>query len=210
MKKLLFVTAILCIVGSTKTFAQDGEGAAYSKGQSTVSLGYGFGNIWKKLFKITAAFSGGTQKVSATGPYSLTYEYGISEKISVGLALGYSQVKSVSTNTSPNYSDIYTEKLTNISAVARGNYHFGSSAKFDPYVGLGLGYYNFKYTAEDVENDNGTITTTKGNNLFAIPGAFGFSAQLGAKYYFSSSVGAFAEVGYVAGSIAQVGITFKF
>jgi hypothetical protein len=44
MKKVLFVTAILLSL-STATIAQDGGNTAYEQGQSTVALGYGFGNI---------------------------------------------------------------------------------------------------------------------------------------------------------------------
>lgn len=202
MKKVLIVSAIFLFAGANSAFAQDDEGGAYSQGSSTISLGYGFGNIWKKLFKLSSTFSGGAYKTSATGPFSLTYEYGVAEKISVGLALGYSQVKGVYTD--PDDADFnYTEKLTNMSAIARANYHFGSSDKFDPYIGLGLGYYNFKY---ETKYSDGTET----GNVFAIPGSFGFNGQLGAKYYFSPNIGVFAEVGYVVGGIGQIGVTFKF
>ena len=202
MKKVLFVSAILLAV-STSTFAQDDAGGAYTQGSSTVAAGYGFGSIWKKLFKLSSMFSGGSYKTSSTGPFSLTYEYGVAEKISVGVAVSYSQVKGTYTDPSNLPEDNYIDKLTNFSVIARGNYHFGSSEKFDPYIGAGVGYYNFKY--ESVYGDG-----TKTGNLFAIPGAFGFNGQLGAKYYFSPNFGAFAEVGYVAGGFGQVGLVGKF
>ena len=188
MKKVTLILALA--MTATSLFAQKGKGSdgAFSQGSSTVSLGYGFGNIWKTLLSL------GGESVSATGPLALTYEYGVAEHISAGISLGYSQIKGTVGS--------YEEKLTNFSAVARGNYHFGSSEKFDPYIGLGLGYYNFKWT------DN----STGGNSVasFSIPGAFGFSAQLGAKYFFTPKFGAYAEIGYVAGSIAQLGVTAKF
>ena len=199
MKKILFLSAILFAV-STSSFAQYDEDAAYVQGQSTLSAGYGVGNIWKKLFKFGGSYSG-AYKVSATGPFSLTYEYGLSDKISGGIAVSYAQVKG--TNTDPDPDLGYVETLTNFSAIARANYHFGSSEKFDPYIGLGLGYYNFKYEFKDGKGN-------ADNNLFAVPGALGFNGQLGAKYYFSPSFGAFAEVGYVAGAFGQVGLTAKF
>jgi outer membrane protein W len=198
MKKLLAVTLLFLAVNCT-AYAQD-ESTAYYQGSSTISAGYGIGNIWKKLFKLSGAFSGGKYDVSASGPYTLIYEYGVSDKISAGVSLGYSKVEGDYSDAS-NYK--YTETLTNISALARANYHFGQSEKFDPYLGLGLGYYNFKYEYKD--NDTNPNTTT-----FAVPSAFGLSAQLGAKYYIASSFGLFAEVGYVAGSYAQVGLTARF
>jgi opacity protein-like surface antigen len=200
MKKLCILSAIM-IAMTISVSAQD-EGAAYSKGSSTLSAGYGFGNVWKHLFKLSGGFFGGDYKVTSTGPFSLTYEYGASDHISAGIAVSYSQVKGVNTDASDPTNN-YTDKLTNFSIIARGNYHFGSSEKFDPYIGLGVGYYNFKY---ETKYSDGTST----GNAFAIPGAFGFNGQLGAKYYFAPSFGIFAEVGYVAGGFGQVGITAKF
>jgi outer membrane protein W len=202
MKKALFVMAVLVMAFSVTTKAQDNEGGAFSKGSSYVNLGYGFGSIWKNLFKLTAGFSGGAYKVTSTGPFSLAYEYGVSDKISVGVIAGYSQVKGTYTDASFP-SDNYVDKLTNFSVIARGNYHFGHSEKFDPYIGIGLGYYNFKFESIDA----GGVST---GNAFAIPGAFGFNGQLGAKYFFSTNFGIFAEVGYVAGGIGQVGVALKF
>lgn len=194
MKKLLFVSAIVMIASVTTVSAQDG-GTAYEQGKSTVTLGYGFGNIWKTGFKALTGFGGGSTK--SMGPFALTYEYGIAEKISIGLCVSGSTLKNT-------YTDKSEEKLTQFGVVARGNYHFGSSEKFDPYLGLGLGYYNFKFTAKDASGNPDPDV------IYAIPGAFGYSAQLGAKYYFSSNIGAFAEVGYIAGGFGQVGLAFKF
>jgi outer membrane protein W len=197
MKKILLATFVLAMSFSAKTFAQDG-GTAFTKGSSTVSVGYGFANIWKTLFKVAAGF-GGTSTVKSTGPIALGYEYGVADKISAGVVLGYTKI----TNDDVSGTFKSTETLSNFSAMARVNYHFGKGPKFDPYIGLGLGYYNFKYSYKD--NDNITDVTT-----FKVPGGFGFSGQLGAKYYFTSNIGAYMEVGYVGGSLAQIGLTAKF
>jgi outer membrane protein W len=211
MKKVLFVSAMLTLAFSTKTFAQDD--AAYAKGSSSLSLGYGFLSPYKTLFKLSSLFSSGSTsaKFSATGPIGLTYEYGVADKISFGGQVAYSTMKNVTTTvnglgTGKDY--VATSKLDQLSVIVRGNYHMGSSAKFDPYVGLGLGYGNFKFTT----TTNDPTDTPADLALFTInvPGAFGITGQLGAKYYFSSSIGAYAEIGYLAGSFAQIGITAKF
>lgn len=199
MKKGFVLAVVFMVSMVTKSFAQDET--AYYQGSSTVSVGYGIGNIWKTLFKLAGAFSGGDYKVSTTGPVALTYEYGASENISVGVQLGYSKITGKYTDPDPDFN--YTESLTNFSALARANYHFGSSDKFDPYVGLGLGYYNFKYEYKEA---NGNTN----NSTFAVPSAFGFSGQLGAKYYIASSFALYLEVGYVGGSIVQGGLTLRF
>jgi len=195
--------AIFVMAFSVTTNAQDNEGGAFSKGSSYVNLGYGFGNIWKKTFTLNSGFYGGTYKVSTTGPYSLTYEYGISDKISVGIAGSYSQVKGTYTAPTNLPADNFVDKLTNFSVIVRSNYHFGHSEKFDPYIGLGVGYYNFKYESKTGDGVNQSST-------YVIPGAFGYNGQLGARYFFSTNFGIFAEVGYVAGAFAQGGIALKF
>jgi hypothetical protein len=82
-RTLLAITAILAM--SLSSHAQE-DGGAFSQGQSTVSLGYGVGNIFKSLFTLSGA------AVSSTGPFALTYEYGVTDKISAGLSVGYSSV----------------------------------------------------------------------------------------------------------------------
>lgn len=200
MKKNLLASTILLAV-SASSFAQYDEEGAYVQGQSSISAGYGFGNIWKKLFTLAATYSDGAYKVTSTGPFSLTYEYGLSEKISGGIAVSYAQVKAANTDEEPTLS--YKETLTNFSVIARGNYHFGNSEKFDPYIGIGLGYYKFKYEYKDGKGNTD-------NNSFAVPGALGFNGQLGIKYYLTPKIGAFAEVGYVVGGLGQIGLTARF
>jgi outer membrane protein W len=208
MKKIFVLSMALVLCLCTNTFAQD---AAFSQGYSTVSLGYGFLSPYKTLFKLSSYFGsseGTTTKFSATGPVGLTYEYGLSENISAGLQVGYSTLKNVQTtkdgiSTGKDY--VVTQKLNQLSILVRGNYHFGESEKFDPYVGLGLGYGNFKYTETDNDSQQANALST-----FKLPSAFGITGQLGAKYYFSPGIGAYAEIGYLAGSFVQLGITAKF
>jgi outer membrane protein len=213
MKKI-FLSALLIAAVSVSVNAQDDDVAFVEKG-SSISLGYGFLSPYKSLFKLNNLFGTGdpdvSTKYSSLGPIALTYEYGVSEKISVGLQVGYSTNKNVTTDinglgTGKPY--ITTEKLTQLSVIARGNYHFGSSSKFDPYAGLGLGYGNFTY--KTTSNDPTDTPADLGLFKISVPGAFGITAQVGAKYYFSSNIGAYAEIGYLAGSFAQIGITAKF
>ena len=213
MRKLFFATAIL-FAATTTTFAQDGD-AAYNQGQSTISVGYGFLSPYKTLFKLSSLYgssAGVTAKYSSLGPIGLTYEYGASEKISAGVQIAYGTLKNVTTEKDglgTNKDYITTQKLDQLSVILRGNYHFGSSPKFDPYIGLGLGYGNFKYkTTSNDPSDNDAFFTQYYN--ISIPTSFGITGQVGAKYYFSDNIGAYAELGYLAGSFAQIGITAKF
>jgi outer membrane protein W len=187
MKKI-FILLTIALILSYSSFAQNKE-TAYSKGSSTISVGYGLFNVWKILLS-------NYEKINSTGPIVVAYQYGITKRISVGLALGYSVLNGSYESSGFNYSD----KLTSFSAVAFANYHFGHSKKIDPYIGGGAGYYNLKY---EESIDLRSIS----------PSAFEISGLLGAKYYFTPSFGAFAEIdlvnGYVEGSFPQLGVTYK-
>ncbi len=196
MKKVTILIIICVITFSSSTFAQNSTASWGGKGTAVVNAGYGFGNSWKKLFK-----QSGT-KLSVTGPVGIGFEYGVSQKIGVGLQAGYSKLTATAPRNSSSYTS--TETLTSFQAFARANYHFGKSDKFDPYVGLGLGIGSFKYNYKD--ND----PTADPSVIFAVPASFGITGALGARYYFTNQIGAYAEVGLLAGSIAQVGLVAKF
>ncbi|MCX6317087.1 MAG: outer membrane beta-barrel protein [Bacteroidetes bacterium] len=203
MKKVMLV-AVFAFAGMIAK-AQEGDGAWAGQGTKVVNLGYGVGSIWKTLFKLSAGFT--NSKTTAVGPYAVGFEYGVSEKIGVGVQLGYGSVKNVSTDPGANSNGgdlITTEELKSLQIFARGNYHFGQSEKFDPYLGLGLGYGNFKLNSSD--ND----ANYSFNSAVSIPSAFIYSGALGAKYYFTSNIGLYAEIGYVTGSYFQGGIAIKF
>lgn len=177
--------------------SQAQEMRAFEKGSSIISLGYGIGNEWKGFLEDFTDYPDNSYKVSNNGTYTLIYEYGFGDRISAGVALGYSQVEGNFDGAGTGFT--FTEKLTNLSILARANYHLGKFKKFDPYVGGGIGYFHFNY-----ENSKPEIIESKS------PGAFGYSAQLGLRYYFIPQLAAFGEVGYVGGSLVQLGATFKF
>lgn len=187
---LLLLTAFQLIYATSN--AQDKR--AFDKGNSIISVGYGIGNIWKTFLEDAVSYPDDTYKVSNNGTYTLIYEYGVSKKVSVGLAIGFSEVE----GNFIGFGEKFTEKLTNLSVLARANYHIGNFKNFDPYLGGGIGYYHFNYS-----NDRPGLVNSK------VPGAFGYSAQLGLRYYFSSHWAAFGEAGYVGGSLVQLGATFK-
>ena len=189
---LLLTIALFCCAGPLK--AQQSPDRLYEQGVSMISVGHGIGNIWKTFLKQTISYPGITYKISSVGPLTCIYEYGISHRISGGIALGYSEI----TGKYSGYGDSFTDKLTIFSALARANYHLGKSPKFDYYFGGGLGYVRSKY------NNSGS------NSQRDVPGELGYSGQVGAKYSFVRGFGVYAEVGYVGGSFVQLGLTGIF
>ena len=158
--------------------AQSSTDVSFDKSTSYLHAGIGFGG----------GFYSGTITLP---PISVSYEKAVTENISVGAIVGYSSSKYVYFTT-----DEY--KYTYILIGARGNYHFATSEKFDPYAGVTLGYNIVSVTAPG----SGGNYNAKGSALLA-------GGQLGANYYFSSNLGAFAELGYGIG-ILTIGISAKF
>lgn len=127
-------------------------------------------------------------------PLSASFEYGVSDKIGVGAYVGYA---SREFNTGYSAADY---KVTYTLFGARGNYHFYTEDKFDAYAGVLLGY------------NSATVTYTNGgSNVFGTPSYGGsvFGGQIGGRYYFTDSIGAFAELGYGIGYL-NVGLAYKF
>lgn len=185
---------ILCLMAGLELHSYGQDHRAFAKGNSIISAGMGIGNVWKTFMKETFTYPPNTFKVSSKGTFSVVYEYGFSKRISAGVALGYSKV----VGDFDGFGEKFRQTLTNFSSLGRANYHFGKSAKFDPYIGIGIGYYFIEYY-----NDKPGIINSDG------PSSFGYSAQLGAHYYFFPKWGIFAEIGYVAGSFGQIGFTAR-
>lgn len=194
MKPFVYLFFLSVMLFGNEANSQTKNFDVYKKGTSSLVIGQGIGNIWKTFLKQAINYPGISYKVSSLGPLTLIYEYGFGKHISGGLALGYSRI----TGKYSGYGDEFTDRLTIFSALARANYHFGHSNRFDPYLGIGLGYVRSKY-------DN-----SGSNSKRSVPGEFGYSGQLGAKYLFTPHIGVYAEAGYVGGSFVQAGLAVIF
>lgn len=164
-----------------------GAGLAYEQGDRTAQIGFGIG--------------GGFYVGDITmPPLQLRFEYGLKEKISIGAVVGYASSSFYYDNYHP-YGGTSRASIdySYLLIAGRGNYHFATSEKFDPYGGISLGYNNI------------SIQDTGGNLGYMEPVTSGlfFGAQLGANYYFTERLGAWAELGYGLG-LLNLGGTMKF
>ncbi|MBM4176025.1 MAG: hypothetical protein FJ213_07620 [Ignavibacteria bacterium] len=146
-------------------------GQAYKKGDKMLNAGIGFG----------FGFGTGTSDLP---PISLGFQFlSLEDKISLGAIVGYAS----STDELNLFTTKYTWKYTYIIVGARGEYHLLESSKnLDAYVGVTLGYNNV------------TVTTPSGYAGAYSVGASGllYGGVVGARYYFSPSLGVFGEFGY--------------
>lgn len=178
MKKVILFTAAfvaLLMLSASSLHAQD------VKGKNFVNAGIGIGSF---------GFSG-------TGglPITLSYERGITDKISGGLYLGSIQRKW--------YDDLkYKYKVIGL----RASYHFNELLQLDVpnldvYGGASIYYrgYVLKY---DAGSELGGKQKLKSS-------AVGISLHAAARYMFTSNIGGFAELGYGISPI-QFGAAFVF
>jgi outer membrane protein W len=194
--KRWWIVALLTCAFQLSLVAQDSTRTAFHRGQSSLMIGYGIGNIWKTFLKdaINGSVPGITYKVTSFGPIALDYEYAINKRFSVGAVVSYSKVQGKYSG----FGDSFVDELKIFTALARANYHMGKHPKFDRYVGVGLGYVNAQYANDQSASRND------------VPGVFGYSAQLGGRYFFTRNLSAFLELGYVNGSFVLTGASFAW
>ena len=186
MKKLfvLALAAVLCLGLNAQIF---------SKGDKVGQIGIGIGS-----------YIGGSGYKTTIPPISGSFEYGIVDglldgKASIGVG-GYLAYTANKWETS-FLGNSYGFKNNYFILGARGAFHYQFIEKLDTYAGLMLGYnvVSGKYFGDDLGY---TV-----NNAAA--SAFGYSAFIGARYYFTEQFAAFAEVGYGIAAL-ELGIAMKF
>ena len=120
---------------------------------------------------------------------TVAYERAVTDAFSAGGELSYAGSKFYGINVNAFYIG------------ARGTYHLGKLVDLgkntDLYGGVGLGY-----VIVNVSDNTGDSATASS--------ALGYGLYVGGKYYFSPSVGLYAELGYQSLSYINVGVAFKF
>ena len=180
-----------------------GGGGAFEQGKSVVTLGYGFPNLMKVLFSVYSSYGG--YSVTGIGPLHVKYEYGLTDNLGLGLSVTYVSFNASWTDpygfgTSTPYT--YGWKGSSLAFSPRVNYHFGHSDKFDPYVGLGIGYDAFSISYYTNQPGDPGLT-------FANVSPLAYEFTFGTRFYFTDNIGAYTEIGY-SKSIIQFGVTAKF
>jgi len=185
MKKS-FLTFVVCAIVGASAAAQQ---PTFLKRDNVVSLGVGLGDNFYGWY-----FGGGVSKL----PFlSVSFEHCIidnlfDEKSSIGIGglIGYTQAKVV------DY-----RKFSYTVIGPRGTFHYAFVDNLDTYAGLMFGYdiYTSKWISREPSSGP------------AIDGRSKFSSAFfaGARYYFTDSLAAFAELGFGYAAL-NLGASFKF
>jgi opacity protein-like surface antigen len=181
------------------------SGQAFEQGRSYISLGYGFGNLTQAVIK--AAVAENDLKYSSFGPAFLKYEYGIAEKIGIGVNVAYLNAKVSASdsyiddnNNTVNFTE--TLKYSTTSILGRVNFHFGDNDNIDPYLGVGMGYRTAKYTYTSSDPE-----APQDEELKSLS-PFGMEITFGTRFLFTDNIGAYVEVG-MAKAVFQIGLSVK-
>jgi hypothetical protein len=159
-------------------------GLAYEKGDNLLQIGVGLSSYYYG------------------NPFGITYEHGVSDDISFGAQLDYNSSTYGGYGYYGSYYNSYRWGYTATYFGLRGSYHLNkilgiNSNKFDLYAGAGLGYISFRWR-DDYYGD-----VDYGSRIF-------LNYFVGAKYYFTPKIGAFAELGYTGLSSTRIGLAAKF
>lgn len=190
-KKMYLLVAVMLLALSVK--AQETEGIVYQKGDNILNAGLGlgfydygyFGSRTSSFPALTANYEIGFHKYFGVGPYvgykSWNYDF------AGGGGYGFS-ILSVGARGSFHYSSLLNEALDMDI----------NDKKLDLYVVLILGLEFQTYSGDygPYFDDDTNIEPR-------------FGPSLGARYYFNSNIGVFAEGGRGAFSWLTIGVSFK-
>ena len=169
------------------------------------TLAVGFADAYRSGYSYPAGFA----KNNITGfvPVSGRIEYGVSSKVSIGVAFLYDAF----TN---NYYQQYqgngksflrnqTDKVSILGAGLSAYYHLGDIVRvkrLDPFIGVGVMLNNYQQTAFP----QGDSTTSRTEHPVTA------SLRIGARYYISNRAGLYADLGYEKQSLVNIGFSCRF
>lgn len=181
------VVAIACLAAAAQTaVAQKGAAPMFNVGYSDIGPTVGVGN----LAGASASFGGRFEHAIKALPDMGNGVLGIQVA-----AEYYSWSSSFRSGTS-----VFESSIKYIPIGVTANYHFKlDEPKFDPFVGLGLGYNIVSCSY------SGTFT---GSGDCGYNSAIYFIGRAGARYFFKPSMAAYGDVG-AGGATLNLGLMFK-
>ncbi|MBO2010803.1 outer membrane protein [Hymenobacter negativus] len=164
----------------------------FGVGTNALNLGIGLGS----RYNYGSGFFGGSSSVSPA--ISLSYERGFMPLGPGVLGLG-GLVAYQGASYDLGGGDKW--KYTDIVVMLRGAFHYPVNEKFDAYGGLGLGvrHAGVSFSGSSIYGSLGSASATE----------FAAGLFVGGRYFFTESIGAFAELGYDQ-TYLKVGLSAKF
>lgn len=187
MKKIAQILLIIILLSSTAF------GQAYEKGNWNIDLDLGVGAYGTQTTSTVSLGALSQTNTETDGAASsivkLGLEYGISNRVGLGLRFG-----------SSNYA-IAEEDKDNVKSVKgkdfslHVNFHLLKADRNDLYVGLGFGMSNIEF----IYQNNAALAI----NSFKGPGSY-FGLEIGDRIFFGEHVGLLIRLGYTGYSYKQM------
>ena len=154
MKKIIFSVLVIALSSAT---TKSVKAQAFEKGNINIDLGVGFGIYGTKQtqnFKLSIAGTTVLDQTNDTTDGALSFiipiafEYGITDKIGLGVDFMYSNYAISDTDR------VNTESVKAIDFGAKFNYHLLKANKNDLMIGFGIGYSNmtWKFVKQNTSN----------------------------------------------------------
>ncbi|MBR9860167.1 porin family protein [bacterium] len=200
MKKITLLASFILIFSGLQ--------AQTEQGQSVVCLNAGYSIIGNGLSAAVNELADDNAQLSTTPVIIGSFDYGVTDKFSMGLFFGYQSTKSDFTYTYFDQGDSTTENVTvsgtrtNISI--RPNFHYLSSDKLDLYSGLRVGWLFRNFSQNSTDENFETLDIFDGNRF-----TMGLTL-LGARYYFTDNIGINMEVGIGVPYAVNGGLSVRF
>jgi len=183
MKKIVIVMLLVSMVLGG-VFAQSNQG-----GRFLINAGIGF------------------SPPAYDGSFSASAEYLLSNMpLSIGVYAGLAMPKTTEATTGSGSFALTVKTETGaIGFGAIASYHFNLNNNFNPYVSIVIGSLTIQGSTEASGYGAGSI----GGGRYSTSGML-FGINAGVRYFFTSNIGLFAELGYSPISIATLGLTLRF
>jgi hypothetical protein len=180
--------------------------AQKEKGQSVITAGVGYSLVGIIGTAFADAIKSNTTVKMKNIPVIMgAYDFGISEKFSVGLSYTYQSLSAEYDNyvkDTITYYGNFKDKITRQNIGIRPLFHFGDNEDLDTYFGARLSYTLWNYTT----TTNNTIEDF--DDLFV--GRPRFQALVGARYFFTDLIGFNFELAIGPSYFGLFGLNVKF
>lgn len=209
MKKGSFIiaAALMLLAG---IIAPKQAAAQKYQGQSVVTGGVGFSVVGLFFGLVETSLDAGTDIRTTKTPVLIgAYDYGISDRFSVGVAYSYQGL----TLKYDNYIDMngntvigsFTDRLTRQNFGIRPLFHFGDNDDLDIYAGLRLSFMRWSYTTDRPDLTSSFATEILGGvSPVKVQGLFGM------RYFFTENIGFNTELAIGPSYFAMIGVNARF
>jgi hypothetical protein len=208
MKKTSLAIVALAIIiasASTKTYAQK------KQGESVVTLGVGSsltGILFKAIENSVNAVGGASLQVKSTPGLQGMYDFGITDRFSLGVAGSYQSYSMIYAGYIYDTSSVgrnYKDKITRMNIGLRPLVHLGDGEKVDTYLGARFGYTRWSYKTDNIDPNYslGDIYHSFGNTVK-------IQVLFGLRYFFTDNIGIGGEISIGSPYFMMGGINAKF